>query len=1072
MGRKPEYPVKISRPLFRNALERTRLFNLIDDGGAQPLLWISGPAGYGKTTVISTYIDHKKIPAIWYQRDDGDKDPATFFYYLGLACRKETPRKRKPLPLYLPEYSFSPENFYLRFFEAVFDRLEPTSLVVFDNLIQKPEKYFVDTLKCALTRMPIGAQIVILSRTDPPPDLSLQKVRNKMKVIRKDDLRLDPEEFKQLAILKDISEFSEKKLMELHSRLEGWAAGLSLIAETRRRKEFLTKMASGQDIQEIYEFFAGEICNNFDEITRDFLMKTSFLPHLTIRSAKALTGHEGCDHVLNYLTSHNLFTNIRDTEPVTYQYHTLFREYFQDYAADNMTDVQLADIKRSAAKIVEETGQYEQAAALFIQSHSWEDLSSMIAVRAPEMLQHGRQHILEEWIRTIPEDIFSRDRYLQYWMGMCKLPFSPENSRGYFYQSLQLAREAGDSDTSYRSWAGAVDSIVFEFNDLSELDFLIESFDGLRAEFPEYPSEDVEGKAATAMLTALLFRQLEHPMIDEWARRAVSLAMGRGILSEQIMVSLVEAMKHYYMGNMVEMRIIIETMVEPHEIHGMRLSVRPLVYYLIGLKEWTLGNLEPCREQIEKGLETAEATGVHMWDLLLFGQAAASALSAQDSGTAHEYLEKIKKRFGRASKHEQSHYHYLSAWAAVLTGEMTQATSHARKACDLKIQVGNPFGIGSNRLALAETLWANGDQAEALLMLEESRKTAEQTRAGLLSYLCDVVEAYFALDEGDVERAVVLLREAFAFGSAKGIYNFFLFRKDIMSRLCALAIQYSLFTTYAQDLARHHNLVPDSAAQELEQWPWPVKLYTLGPFELVVKGKKVRFTGKSPEKPMSLLKAIAAFGGVKVSANDLADSLWPHSDGPAGLQNLSTTLHRLRKLIGIEDAVIYSENTVTLNPEVFWVDIWAVERVMVRIGPMLENGLASGKELQAISPHIEQILDLYKGHFLSADSSESWSIAPRDRLRSKFIRNLKNYCANLEAQGQVKRAIKWYQKGIELDNLAEEFYQGLILCYSRIGQKSDAIVTYDRCRQLLSEVLGVEPSPATEAVRKLILDKP
>jgi hypothetical protein len=96
-------------------------------------------------------------------------------------------------------------------------------------------------------------------------------------------------------------------------------------------------------------------------------------------------------------------------------------------------------------------------------------------------------------------------------------------------------------------------------------------------------------------------------------------------------------------------------------------------------------------------------------------------------------------------------------------------------------------------------------------MLEESRKTAEQTRAGLLSYLCDVVEAYFALDEGDVERAVVLLREAFAFGSAKGIYNFFWFRKDIMSRLCALAIQYSLFTTYAQDLARHHNLVPDSA---------------------------------------------------------------------------------------------------------------------------------------------------------------------------------------------------------------------------------------------------------------------
>jgi hypothetical protein len=715
METKPKYPVKVNRPLFRNALERTRLFSLIDDGGAQPLLWISGPAGYGKTTIISTYIDHIKTPAIWYQWDDSDKDPATFFYYLGLACRKETPRKRKPLPLYLPEYSFSPENFYLRFFEAVFDRLEPTSLMVFDNLIHKPEKYFVDTLKCALTRIPAGAQIVVVSRMDPPPDFSLLKLRNQMKVIRKDDLRLDPEEFKRLAILNDISELSENTLMELHSRLEGWVSGLSLIGETRRRKDFFPKMASGPDTREIYEFFAGEICKNFDEITRDFLMKTSFLPHLTIRSAKALTGHEGCDHVLNYLTSHNLFTSIRDTEPVTYQYHTLFREYFQDYAADNMTEVQLADIKRSAAKILEETSQYEQAAALFIQSRSWEDLSSMIAIRAPEMLQHGRQHILEEWLWTIPEDIFSRDRYLQYWMGMCKLPFSPENSKGYFLQSVQLARKAGDPDTSYRSWAAAVDSIIFEFNDLSELDFLFETFDQLRAEFPEYPSEDVEGKAATAMFTALVFRQLEHPMIDEWAGRAVSLAMKKGILSEQIMVSLVEAMKHYYTGNMVEMRITIETMVEPYEIHGMRLSLRPLVYYLIGLKEWTLGNFELCREQIEKGLETAAATGVHIWDLLLLGQGAASALSAQDTGPAHGYLEKIKKRFGRASKHEQSHYHYLSAWAAILKGEMSRATSHAGKACDLKIQVGNPFGIGSNRLALAETLWAHGDQAEALL---------------------------------------------------------------------------------------------------------------------------------------------------------------------------------------------------------------------------------------------------------------------------------------------------------------------------------------------------------------------
>ena len=61
-------------------------------------------AGSGKTALTASYLDNGKFPCLWYRMDEGDGDIATFFYYLGLAAKKASPRKRKPLPLLTPEY--------------------------------------------------------------------------------------------------------------------------------------------------------------------------------------------------------------------------------------------------------------------------------------------------------------------------------------------------------------------------------------------------------------------------------------------------------------------------------------------------------------------------------------------------------------------------------------------------------------------------------------------------------------------------------------------------------------------------------------------------------------------------------------------------------------------------------------------------------------------------------------------------------------------------------------------------------------------------------------------------------
>ena len=89
---------KVSRPILTGIFQRKRLFNVLDRSRNHPVIWVSGPPGSGKTMLITNYIEARGLPCLWYQVDEGDQDPATFFYYLGHAARQASPASENPFP--------------------------------------------------------------------------------------------------------------------------------------------------------------------------------------------------------------------------------------------------------------------------------------------------------------------------------------------------------------------------------------------------------------------------------------------------------------------------------------------------------------------------------------------------------------------------------------------------------------------------------------------------------------------------------------------------------------------------------------------------------------------------------------------------------------------------------------------------------------------------------------------------------------------------------------------------------------------------------------------------------------
>ena len=139
--------------MLKNVLPRVRLFDLMDRLRERSAVWVSGLAGCGKTCAVASYIEKLDIPCLWYEIDEGDADPATFVYYMGLATKKLSPRKRKLLPLLTPEYLPGLATFSRRFFEAVYGRLKSPMLFVFDNYQQLPHDSPTQTIAVSYTHL-------------------------------------------------------------------------------------------------------------------------------------------------------------------------------------------------------------------------------------------------------------------------------------------------------------------------------------------------------------------------------------------------------------------------------------------------------------------------------------------------------------------------------------------------------------------------------------------------------------------------------------------------------------------------------------------------------------------------------------------------------------------------------------------------------------------------------------------------------------------------------------------------------------------------------------------------------
>jgi DNA-binding SARP family transcriptional activator len=323
-----------------------------------------------------------------------------------------------------------------------------------------------------------------------------------------------------------------------------------------------------------------------------------------------------------------------------------------------------------------------------------------------------------------------------------------------------------------------------------------------------------------------------------------------------------------------------------------------------------------------------------------------------------------------------------------------------------------------------------------------------------MTVLCGLADAHFALDAGDEQRGVEALRAALTLARMRGYVTFARWRPSALARLFAVALAHDIEPEYVRALIKRRALAPPPEIGALDAWPLPVKIYSLGRFAVLVDERALKFTSKAQKKPLELLKALIALGGNQVREEKVMDLLWPDSE--AQDHALKSAIHRLRKLIG-EAALERQEGRLTLNRAYCWVDAVAVETALAKLDDACRR-----RDMARVSSISSGVLRLYRGDLLASEPDSGWSIAARERLRGRVLRNVENAARLLEQSKHYQQAIDCYQNALEIDAAAEVFYRGLIRTYLAINRRADALTAYERCRRVLAAQLRIAPSAATE----------
>ncbi|GHO77435.1 hypothetical protein KSD_52060 [Ktedonobacter sp. SOSP1-85] len=421
-------------------VERDPLLALLDGSRQQKLTLVHAPVGFGKTTLVSRWLTRRQaqVPLFvaWLSLEAGDNDPLRFWSTLIAACQLSDAQIGQTALEQLSQstrqpFTQAPLQAALAFLLNDLSRFVQEGVVVLEDYHLIEHAQIHETLAFFIENLPASLHVIILTRSLPPLPLVRWRARGDLLEIQTSQLRFSLEE---MALF--LQQFLQQALAEeflhtLYTQLEGWAAGLRLLAlslQSQRTPQAieaaLKQMSADSTIERahrpIQEFFLSEVLAAQPEPLQLFLLQTSLLGRLSGSLCDALTGrHDGAEW-LEMVARNGFFLDALDSAGEWYRYHTLFAEAMRAEAERRLGTGTLRELSAQASSWYEEHAMLAEAieAALFAQDFE----------RAGRLIEHlnehaysNEYHTMRRWLEQLPQNLLAAHPVLCFLLAQARI---------------------------------------------------------------------------------------------------------------------------------------------------------------------------------------------------------------------------------------------------------------------------------------------------------------------------------------------------------------------------------------------------------------------------------------------------------------------------------------------------------------------------------------------------------------------------------------------------------------------------------------------------------------------------
>ena len=380
-------------------MSRPALLERLSDGDRCALTLLSAPAGFGKTTLVTSWASELDSVA-WVSLDRRDTDPARFWTHVIAALSAMEPHAGTTSLAAVKAHPEEVEKYALPKLLEELVRDGPRLALVLDDYHLAETGQINGTLEAFMRYRPARIQLVISTRSDPALGVARLRASGELVELRAGDLRFDDRELAAFLEGMGVDGLSEEEQRSLAERTGGWPAPLRLLAlliPGRDRAGYLESLT--QVNRPVVDYLATDVLDLLEPEVREFVLRASVLGRMNAALCDAVVGTPGSGAILADLERSNLFMSV-DVNGEWYQLHHLFAEALRLELARTRPEL-VPGLHLRAAQWMEEAGDLEIATAHAIASRDLEVATRLVALQASQLASGGRWATVRGWLSEL-----------------------------------------------------------------------------------------------------------------------------------------------------------------------------------------------------------------------------------------------------------------------------------------------------------------------------------------------------------------------------------------------------------------------------------------------------------------------------------------------------------------------------------------------------------------------------------------------------------------------------------------------------------------------------------------------